>query len=449
MMTIPQEALVVLSQFAFAFTQPTYQRFLVLVIASILTTGRRNIANVVRTLSYLASGDPCSYNRFLSEARWSALHLGCLLARLIVAASSSTAIIRLVGDDTVSEHRGKSVYGKSRHRDAVRSSHSYTAHRYGHKWVVLAVQVSLPFTWRTWTLPIMAVLYRSPKVNAAEKRRHRTPVQLMQWMLRVIMHWFPDRQFSFAGDGGFGTHELAKFVGQRSRRLTLVSRFYADANIYEPPPARKPGQTGRPRVKGQKLPSPKEVVATIGQRQQLTVSWYGGGQRLVEVVSGVGHWYKSGEGLVPVRWVYVHDKTGTHRDDYLFSTNLEWTAKQIIEEYTGRWNIETMFQEMRSYLGLETTCGRKKETVLRAEPCLFGLYSVVVLLYQSMPAEQRGQSHTDWKGKENLTFSDIISSVRRWLWQSGIFASAGYEQTFSKLPEEFQDLLLNALAPAA
>src|SRR5256886_2967764 len=49
---------------------------------------------------------------------------------------------------------------------------------------------------------------------------------------------------------------------------------------------------------------------------------------------------------------------------------------QVIATYTGRWNIETTFQEMRAYLGLETTRGRTKNTVLRAAPCLFGLYSV-------------------------------------------------------------------------
>jgi hypothetical protein len=39
--------------------------------------------------------------------------------------------IRLVGDDTVDEHRGQKVSGKARHRDPVRSNRSYTTYRYG------------------------------------------------------------------------------------------------------------------------------------------------------------------------------------------------------------------------------------------------------------------------------------------------------------------------------
>ena len=105
------------------------------------------------------------------------------------------------------------------------------------------------------------------------------------------------------------------------------------------------------------------------------------------MVSGTGHWYKGGEGLVEVAWVFVQDRTGTHRDSYLFSTDLTMTAQQVIETYTGRWSIETTFQEMRAYLGLETTRGWKQRTVLRAAPCLFGLYSVVALLYAELPAE--------------------------------------------------------------
>ena len=77
----------------------------------------------------------------------------------------------------------------------------------------------------------------------------------------------------------------------------------------------------------------------------------------MEVVTGTGQWYKSGPALVPVRWVFVHDLTGTHRDEYFFTTDVAMSAAAVIETYTGRWNIETTFQEMRSYLGLETTRG--------------------------------------------------------------------------------------------
>jgi len=93
----------------------------------------------------------------------------------------------------------------------------------------------------------------------------------------------------------------------------------------------------------------------------------------VEIVTGTGHWYKAGQGLVLVRWVYVHDLSGTHRDDYFFSTDPAMTPEELIGTFTGRWSIEVTFQEMRSYAGLESTRGRSEQTVLRMAPCLFAL----------------------------------------------------------------------------
>jgi hypothetical protein len=167
------------------------------------------------------------------------------------------------------------------------------------------------------------------------------------------------------------------------------------------------------------------------------------------VVTGTGHWYKSGVGLVAVRWVYVHDLTGTHRDDYLYSTDVERTATQIIEEYTGRWNIETTFQELRAYLGLETTCGRSPKTVLRAEPCLFGLYSVVALLYWQLRGSATAGGSGGTTGAEATPFGAALTAVRRRLWTEWVFANRDHAQAFAKLPEGLRDLLLNALAPAA
>ena len=75
-----------------------------------------------------------------------------------------------------------------------------------------------------------------------------------------------------------------------------MSRFYADAALSAAPPRPKKGAKGRPRVKGKKWPGPQEVVANTKPRKKRTVSWYGGQSRRVEVVTGSGHWSKSGEG---------------------------------------------------------------------------------------------------------------------------------------------------------
>jgi len=134
---------------------------------------------------------------------------------------------------------------------------------------------------------------------------------------------------------------LAEVAAANPQRLKVVSKFYPDANLFEPPPPYVKGQSqGRPRVKGKELPKPAQVVHDTVKRPVLSVAWYGGERRRVEVVTGSGWWYQSGRPLLPVRWVFVRDRTGTHRDEYFFTTDVTMSPKTVIETYTGRWNIE-------------------------------------------------------------------------------------------------------------
>src|SRR5215467_4500927 len=123
MLVIPDFAQPVLSSFAPVFYHPTYQRFLVLLIAAILTTGRRTISDLLRTAADLAPGHPSSYHRVLSKRRWPSLRLARILAGLILDRWAPDGPVRLAGDDTVDEHRGAKVHGKGCHRDPVRSTH--------------------------------------------------------------------------------------------------------------------------------------------------------------------------------------------------------------------------------------------------------------------------------------------------------------------------------------
>lgn len=70
------------------------------------------------------------------------------------------------------------------------------------------------------------------------------------------------------------------------------------------------------------------------------MAWYGGGTRQVQTLSATGHWFKSGQGLVPLRWVFVWDRTGTHRDEYFYITDRTLTPTAHIGLNTGWWNLE-------------------------------------------------------------------------------------------------------------
>ncbi len=120
-----------------------------------------------------------------------------------------------------------------------------------------------------------------------------------------------------------------------------------------------------------------------------------------------------------------------------------------MECYTRRWSIETTFQECREYLKLESTKGYCQTTVLRLTPCLLGLYTAIVLLYLQLPKTASTLGAVCWRGKSTVTFSDMVTCVRRALWEQWVFHTQDDPQEFSKLSRSLQETILYGLAPAA
>jgi len=448
MAKIPYAVRELFDGFSEEFSPSVWQRFVGLLIAAVMLRGRRTIWRLLSwTNGY--GGHFSSFHRVFSHRRWSSVSLARRLAVAIVDCFVPEGPLQLVGDDTVSQHRGEHVYGKGCHRDAVRSSHGHLVHRWGHKWVVLALRVQLPGAERTWALPLLTALYRTPDESRKVGIKHKTPPELMRGLLVLWMRWFPRRKAVFAGDGGFATHSLARFAARHRRRLDLVSKFPPDAVLHDPPPRRRPGQKGRPRVVGKRLARPEDVVRSTKKRRRLRVAWYGGGRRTVSVVTGVGHWYRQGHGLVRLRWVHVRDLTGSHREEYFFSTDIQMSVARVIETFVGRWDIEVTFEEMREHLGLETTRGRSRKTVLRVEPCLFALYTLVAYWHAHLPKKERGRIHAAWNGKKAITFTDAMTSVRRSAWDEYIFQSTPHRWGVEKISRRARNAILNALALAS
>jgi hypothetical protein len=448
MLFLPSAAEPLLMSLSVAFSRPTFQRIVPLIVGAILTMGRRTVTGVLWTMRGFMSGHSSIYHRVFSRAAWSLWPLGKILAAAILRLIPEDEPVLVPMDDTTAQHRGKKVYGKGCHHDAVRSSHSHIVWRWGHRWVVLAISVTLPFTWRRWALPVLVALYRPRELSQAEGRRHKTAPDLARQLMAVLIHWFPQRKFIFLGDGGYASHELARFCRRHRRHATLVSRFHKDANLYDPPPKAN-GRKGRPRVKGKKLPAPKEVVAA-SPRSKATVNWYGGGDRRIELLSDTGQWYKAGQGLVPIRWVFTHDIQGTHRDDYFYTTDPDLTPTQIVSWFTARWPIETTFQEVREHLGFETTRQRVANSVLRMGPCLLGLYSLITLIFVEHARHHSIRPRcTAWYTKTEPTFSDAIATVRRLLWVETIFQTPSQQDAFQKIPLPFRRMLLDRLCAVA
>jgi hypothetical protein len=473
MLALPQAAESLISSFRCAFTRPSFDRFVLLCVGAIVTCGRRTVSRILWTVRSVVDAHPSSYHRFLSAARWSLWPMGRVLAAAVLERVDASQPVLLAVDDTVLHHRGAKVYGKGCHRDAVRSTHSETVKKWGHKWVVVAVLVRLPFTKRHWALPILAALYCVPRVSAEQHRRHKTPCALARGLLATLLHWFPDRRFVVIGDGGFASHDLAGFCRRHHPHLTLIARMRRDANLYTQPAPVHPKTLQRWRRlrrkglplrrhhcrKGKKLPSPAATVAAASSRRALpcpSVQWYGPSRRCVQLFSACGNWFRRGGNhsgsLIPIRWVFVHDQA-SGRDDWFYSTDPSCCPQEIVERFAWRWSIEVTFEEARAHLGLETTRQRCQRSVLRTAPCLLGLFSLISLIFTRHCQNQRrtvGLVHqTPCYHKTEPTFADALYAVRRMMWDRSLLQHVLGPRRAAMLPIPLKQTLLTYLAEAA
>ena len=143
METVPDTLRVVFSACSAGFGETVFPKFVTLLLGAVLTTGRRTVSHVLPVVGEFADADPSSYHRVLSMRRWSMWRWSMRrwsmwsparpLATCLLDTFVPQGVVCLVGDETVTEHPGRKVFGKGRHRDAKRPSHSFVAHLWGHR----------------------------------------------------------------------------------------------------------------------------------------------------------------------------------------------------------------------------------------------------------------------------------------------------------------------------
>jgi hypothetical protein len=135
----------------------------------------------------------------------------------------------------------------------------------------------------------------------------------------LLRRWYPEREIVAVADSTYASLKLLFHCRSLSRPVTFITRLRLDAALYEPAPARRPGQKGRPRLKGERLPNLSEVAedrATVWKTTTMA-NWYGEREREVEIASETAVWYSTGLLAVPLRWVLVRDRRGEFKTQRL------------------------------------------------------------------------------------------------------------------------------------
>ena len=440
-----------LAVFRPCFTAPVWNHILVLVAGTVLAPGKRTVTQALRVMGLADHPGFGRYHEALNRARWDARDVARRLLLHLLAVLWPNGEVVIAVDDTIERRWGAKIKARGIYRDPVRSSQGQFVKTSGLRWLSLAVTLPVPFAGRRWALPFLTVLAPSARWSEAQGKRHKTLTDRARQTILQTERWLGERRVVVVADSSFAALELIAAV---RRHVCLITRLRLDASLFEPAPKRRPGQSGRPRLKGKRLPKFSAVLAdpnTAWTRVTMD-EWYGGQRRTLDYVSGIAVWYASGLPPAKIRWVLVRDPSGERDPQAFLCTDLDLEPMAILGRFVFRWRIETTFQEVREHLGVETQRQWSDLAILRTTPALLGLYSLITIWAHGLMAvpDTAVRPHpAAWYKKSQPTFSDAIAAVRRVLWTPQDFSISRPQTESVEIPVGLLNRFVETLCLAA
>jgi DDE superfamily endonuclease len=436
MPTLHTEYITILEAFARLFSTRIWKQAKTLLIGAILSPAERTVTAALRVMGLSGEKHFQNYHRVLSRAAWSSLEAGHILLGLLISTFASSGPIIMGLDDTIERRRGAKIKAKGIYRDPVRSSHSHFVKASGLRWLSLMFLTPIPWAKRVWALPFLTVLAPSERYYKDKIRKHKKLTEWAHQMVLQVRRWIPNRLLVVVADSSFAVIDLLWRLRQLKNPICMITRFRLDAALYEPVKP-EPGKMGRPRKKGNRLPTLEAIADDkLTSWKRLTVQeWYGEKKRDIEITSKTAVWFHSGKPPLPIRWVIVRDPKKIFKTQALLCTDIKVSAEQIIEWFVRRWQVEVTFHEVRTHLGVETQRQWADLSILRSTPALLGLFSIVTLLAnlhaqkQKLPVQQAA-----WYNKQLPTFSDALRIVKQTLFSQRYFQTSQFYGEIRKVP---------------
>jgi DDE superfamily endonuclease len=455
MRTLPTTMVQVVAPFVPLFSGRVWQHVQLLVAGAILAAGKRTVASALRAVDLQDERRFCRYHRVLNRAVWSSREASRLLLESLVEAFAPDGPLVVGVDETLERRRGKKIAAKGIYRDPVRSSREHFVKTSALRWVCVVLLAEVPWASRVWALPFLSALAPSERYAKEHGQRHKSLTEWAFQLLLLVRRWYPHREIVAVADSTYASLKLLERCRELRNPITFITRLRLDAALYEPAPPRYPGQMGRPRLKGERLPNLSIVAEdpTTVWTPITVASWYGSAERTVEIVSDSAIWYSTGLPAVPLRWVLIRDPQGEFKTQALLCTDLATEPERIISWFVRRWQMEATFQEVRQHLGFETQRQWSEKAIRRTAPALLALFSLVTLFAHRRIAQEGSRTirRAAWYEKSHPTFTDALALVRKQLWAQERVTSYGSsaETEMVKVPRVFVERLTDAVCYAA
>ena len=245
-----------LAAFAPLFTHPSGLRAQALLCGVLLAPANHTLTAALRVLGLARQPGFQNYHRVLNRARWSARQAAQVLLRLLVEAFVPAGPVIVGLDETIERRRGRKLTARAIYRDAARSSKDCFQKTSGLRWMTVALLAPVGWAARVWALPFLTALCPSERYAPYVRRgrRHKPLPERARGLIGQVRRWLPQRALIVVADSSYAALEFLAWCARPVRPVTVITRLRLDAALYQPAPARRPGQNGRPRLKGERLP---------------------------------------------------------------------------------------------------------------------------------------------------------------------------------------------------
>jgi hypothetical protein len=403
--------LCVLEAFRIALTAPSYGNMVIVAFGWILTRGTHAVTEALVMTGVAGRRHHEAFHRFFSRGTWKPDRLGYWLFQRLVPFLVEGPL-QIVIDDTVAPKKGPHVFGIGSHLDAVRSTRKRKVFCFGHCWVVLSVLVRVPFSRRTWALPVLFRLYRNLKDCDRHNATYAKKTELARQMLDVFVGWVGPRRVELAADSAYCNDTVMRGL---AASVVLFGSMRPDAVLTEVPERRDTGTLGRTRKRGATLPKPQALAEDASKPWKTCTAVLYGRKTTVKYKMLRGQWYRAC-GTRLLRIVVVMTDKGSLPIRVFFCTDVTVDVVRLLETYAGRWGIEVFFREAKQLLGFADSSARKEAAVLRVAPFVGLLYTALVVWF----LEGASYSHLAvppirpwYRHKHGLCFADILRTAQR------------------------------------
>jgi hypothetical protein len=397
------------------FTAPSLRHFAVLITGWVMTMGTHTISQVILTTGLHESEHFSSAYRFFLKAKWDLDMVSSRIFLLIVETLLPDATeYEAVIDDTLHSHIGPKICCAAMQHDGDAPKTGKPV-GYGVCFVTIGLVVCLPgISGRAFCLPYAARLWWPEKTNHKPKcARYKTKTQLALELIKLTKSWMnPGVTLRVIVDGGYSNKTLLR---NRPHGVHITGKVRRDGALYSLAKPQQERKRGRPRKKGERLPTPQSMFNDTSLIWEWVWIRLYGKQTIVAVRQFTAIWYKAA-GNEPLSIVLVRDPTGEYPDMAFFDTDTRVSDEAMIQRFTHRWSTEITYRETKSLLGSADPQCRKESSVKRAPMMAYWSYTLVVIWFvtQMRLGKDFLVQRAPWYiRKTDITFSDMLAAARR------------------------------------